>query len=58
MKERTPTIDTDKLVEELNNIRELLEANRGLITFEVYEASILTLKAVDIAVKNSIKEDV
>ena len=52
MKER---IDAQKLGKNLKEVKELLEANRGMLTTEEYLASLATMTAVGIAVQGAKK---
>jgi len=53
MKERP--IDSSKLGKNLKEVKELLEANRNLMTTEEYLASLATMTAVGIAVQGANK---
>lgn len=53
MKER---IDPAKLNTNLKEVRELLEANRNLMTTEEYLASLATMTAVGIAIQGARKK--
>ena len=50
MKER---IDAQTLGKNLKEVKELLEANRGMLTTEEYLASLVTMTAVGIAVQGA-----
>lgn len=50
MKER---INSQKLNQNLKEVRELLEANRGMLTTEEYLASLAAMTATQIAIDNA-----